>query len=73
MGIPGKSGWSDGKTVAKVPMESGERSTSFLLMSARASQDEVYVRGSLAGALDRSDLTCIGHSFLPCGQDRKQS
>lgn len=44
MGVPGWSGWSDGNTVAKVPTESGERSTSFLLMSARESQDEVYVQ-----------------------------
>ena len=33
--VPGKSGWSDGKMVAKVPMESDDKSTSFLPMSAR--------------------------------------
>ena len=44
MGVPGRSGWSDGNAVAKVPTESGERSTSFLLMCARESQDEAYVQ-----------------------------
>lgn len=60
--VPGRSGWSDGNMVAKVPMESGDKSTSFLLMSARYDDWSVKLSLLLDGLIV---LTCIKDGFFP--------
>lgn len=59
--------------MAKVPTESGEKSTSFRPMSAGYTEAKCVRLSGRIGAIKSECLTCIKHGFFPLSQDGKQS